>query len=131
VVLGILICLGNDPSGSIRNTLGAANDKTWEKRGQRREKAYEVKNLSLEDECVKGRYDLLDGGAIIPPVHVEDVDIRGTELLEGFFHGQMEGFGIVPRIINLVRDVVLTSFVAGRILGVVSASAIRIIKEAW
>lgn len=87
---------------------------------------YEVENLSLDDECMQGIHDFLDGGTIIPPVHIENVDIGSAQLLEGFFYGHMERFVVVTRIINFVRDVVLASLITGSILSRVSTSTTNI-----
>lgn len=87
---------------------------------------YEVENLSLDDECMQGIHDFLDGGSIIPPVHIENVDIGSAQLLEGFFYGHMERFVVVTRIIDFVRDVVLASLITGSILSRVSTSTTNI-----
>jgi hypothetical protein len=35
--------------------------------------AYQIENFSLKNEGVQRIYNLLDGGAPVPPVHVENV----------------------------------------------------------
>ena len=42
----------------------------------------EVQHLALHDERVQGVHHLLDARHVVPPVHVEDVDIIGTQFLE-------------------------------------------------
>ncbi len=78
--------------------------------------AYQVENLSLKNEGVQRIHNLLDGGAVVPPVHVEYIDIRGAELVERCIHRHTKGFGMIPSIVNLVGDFVLASLVAGCIL---------------
>ena len=74
---------------------------------------YQIYNLSLKNEGVQRIYDLLDRGAPVPPVHVENIYVRGAELLKRRIYGHTKRFGIVPPIINLVGDIVLASFEAG------------------
>ena len=83
---------------------------------------YEVENLSLNDECMQGIHDFLDGGIIIPPMHIENVDIGSAQLLEGFFYGNMERFVVVTRIIHFVCDMALSSLITGSILSRISTS---------
>ena len=62
--------------------------------------AYEVKNFALLDENVERVHDFFDRGGVVPPVYVEKVDIRRTQLLERGFHGHVKGLGVVPRIVH-------------------------------
>ena len=122
MILCVLIRFRNDPGGSIRNALENRVIKIgrmgeWDNWG-----SYEVEDLSLVDECMQGIHDFLYRGTIIPPVHIENVDIGSAQLLEGFFHGHMERFVVVTGIINFVRDTVLASLIAGSILSRVSTS---------
>ena len=42
------------------------------------------------NENVERVHDLFDGGGVVPPVHVENVDIGRAKLLERSFHGEVE-----------------------------------------
>ena len=81
---------------------------------------YEVENFSLDDECVQRVHNLLDGRAMIPPVQVENVEIRSTQLLERSFYRHIEGLGVVTRIVDLVRNIVATMLETARILSQIS-----------
>jgi hypothetical protein len=83
---------------------------------------YEVENFSLDDECVQRVHNLLDGRGVIPPVHVENVEIRSAQLLERSFYGHIEGLGVVTRVVDLVSDIVATMFETARILSRISTS---------
>ena len=61
-------------------------------------------------------------------MHVENVDVRSAQLLERSFDGHVERFGTVPRIVNLMSNIVLTSLEAGRILSRVLTST-KYIKD--
>lgn len=54
---------GNDPRRRIRNP--------------------EVHDLALLDEDMEGVHDFLDGGSVVPPVEVEDIDEVSLEFAEG------------------------------------------------
>jgi hypothetical protein len=57
---------------------------------------YQIEDLSLKDKGVQRIYNLLDGGAIIPPVYVENIYVRGAKFLERRIHGHTKRFGIIP-----------------------------------
>jgi hypothetical protein len=42
----------------------------------------EVHDFARLDEVIEAKHDLLDGRRIIPPVHVEEVDIARPKLLQ-------------------------------------------------
>jgi hypothetical protein len=44
--------------------------------------AYQIEYFSLHNQIVKRVHDLLNGCGPIPPVHVQDVDVRRAQLLE-------------------------------------------------
>src|SRR5712691_8676787 len=90
--------------------------------------AYEINNLSLDDERVQRIHDLMARGAIIPPMNIENVDVRSSQLLERSLYRHMKRFGIVTRVVNLVSDIVLGSLEAGCVLGQVSTST-RTLEE--
>jgi hypothetical protein len=66
----------------------------------------------LKNEGVQRIHDLLDRGAPVPPVHVENIYVRCAKLLKRRIYGYTKRFSIVPPIIDLVGDMVLASFVA-------------------
>ena len=59
---------------------------------------------------MKRVHDLLDRSGPIPPVHVQDIDIRGAQFLEGCLDGDVEGLCVIPAVIHLVGVSVLASF---------------------
>ncbi len=61
-------------------------------------------------------HNLLDGRAEVPPMHVEYIYVRGAELVERRIHGHAKRFGMVPGVVDLVGDLVLTALEAGCIL---------------
>jgi hypothetical protein len=65
---------------------------------------------------MKRVHDLLDRGGPIPPVHIQDVDVRRTQLLEGRLNGQVQRFCVVSRVVHLVSDTILATFEVGCIL---------------
>jgi hypothetical protein len=48
-----------------------------------------------------------------PPVHVQDIDIRRAQFLEGCLDGDLEGLCVVPRVIHLVGVFILASLKIG------------------
>ena len=48
--------------------------------------------------------DLFDRGGIVPPVYVEEVDVRRAQLFERGFHGKVKRLGVVPRIVHHVAS---------------------------
>ena len=52
---------------------------------------------------------LFDRGGPIPPVHVQNVDIRGAELLKGCLDGDVERLCVIPGVIHLVSVFILAS----------------------
>lgn len=39
---------------------------------------YEIQYCALNDEIVKRVHNLFDGGVVVPPVNVEDIDVRSS-----------------------------------------------------
>jgi hypothetical protein len=70
---------------------------------------YQIKHFSLDDQVMKRVHDLLDRGGPIPPVHVQDIDIRGAQFLQGCLDGDVEGLCVIPRVIHLVGVFILAS----------------------
>jgi hypothetical protein len=60
---------------------------------------------------MKRVHDLFDRGAPIPKVHVQDIDIRGAQLLKGCLDGDVEGLCVIPRVIHLVGVFILASLI--------------------
>ena len=56
---GVLIRLGDDPSGSVRYT--------------------QIKDFTAPHQIVQRQHDLLDRGRVIPPVDIEEIDVIGLE----------------------------------------------------
>ena len=55
-------------------------------------------------------------GRLAYPVNVEDIDVGRAELLERFFHGNMEGLHVVAYIARLLLDIIATTLEVGAIL---------------
>ena len=62
---------------------------------------------------MKRVHDLLDRGGPIPPVHVQDIDIRGAKFLEGCLDGDVEGLCMIAGVIHLVCVFILASLIVG------------------
>jgi hypothetical protein len=75
--------------------------------------SYQIKHFSLDDQIMKRVHDLLDRGGPIPPVHVQDIDIRGAQFLEGCLDGDVEGLCVIPGVIHLVSVFILASLKVG------------------
>ena len=80
--------------------------------------AYQIEHFALCDKVMKGVHDLLNRGCPIPPVHIQDIDIRGTKLLEGCLDGEVEGLGVISGVVDLVSDLILAPLVVGCILSI-------------
>jgi hypothetical protein len=74
---------------------------------------YQIKHFPLDDQVMKRIHDFLDRGGPIPPVHVQDIDIRGAQFLEGCLDGEVEGLCVIPGIIHLVGVFVPPSLIVG------------------
>ena len=79
---------------------------------------YQIENLSLKNEGVQRIHDFFDTGAVVPPVQVQNIYVCRAKLLKRRIHGYTERFGIVSPVINLVGDMILTSFEARCILAI-------------
>ena len=71
--------------------------------------AYQIKHFSLGNHIMKRVHYLFDRGGPIPPVHVQNVDIRGAELLKGCLDGDVERLCVIPGVIHLVSVLILAS----------------------
>ena len=83
--------------------------------------AYQIKHFPLDDQIMKRVHDLFDRGGPIPPVHVQDIDIRGAQLLEGCLYGDVEGLCVISGVIHLVGDFLLSPLEVGCVLKATSA----------
>ena len=57
--------------------------------------AYQVENLARQDKRVETVHYLLNARLIVPPMDVEDVDVGGTQPLQGAFNGKMHILGVI------------------------------------
>ena len=85
---------------------------------------YQIKHFSLDDQVMERVHDLLDRSGPIPPVHVQDIDIRGAQFLEGCLDGDVEGFCVIPAVIHLVGVFMLASLEVAGVLMITSAPLI-------
>ena len=74
---------------------------------------YQIKHFSLNDQIMKRIHDLLDRGGPIPPVHVQDIDIRRAQFLKGCLDGDVERLCVIPGVIHLVSVFILASLKVG------------------
>ena len=65
----------------------------------------QVKDLALSDEVVKTVHHLLDASSIVPPVHVEDVDVVCPQLPERILHRDVHGLEVVPGVVHLLENI--------------------------
>lgn len=77
---------------------------------------YEIQHLPLRDEVMQAVHDLLDGGLVVPPMHVKEINVARTQFLQARVDGDVHGLDIVSDVVDLDFDVVLTSLVVGSIL---------------
>ena len=92
----VQVSLGDYPRGRVRNA--------------------EVEDLAGRDEMVQAIHDFLDTAGVIPPMQVEDIDVVGSELLEGSMNGNMHRFEVVARVMHLLLDVLRRSLEVRRVL---------------
>lgn len=77
---------------------------------------YEVQDLSLRDKVVQTVHDLLNRGLVVPPVHVQKVNVVRSQLLQARFNGDMHRLEIVPGVVRFYFNVILTTLEVGGIL---------------
>jgi hypothetical protein len=78
VIPRILVCLGNYPRRSIRDSLyveAIRNETANEVYIDAGLQTYQVENLALKDKDVERVHDFLNKSIVIPPMYVKDVDI--------------------------------------------------------
>jgi hypothetical protein len=64
---------------------------------------------------VQSVHDFLNARGKIPSVHIENVNVSGTELLEGCFNRDMKGLHAISGVVDLNRDG-FSAFEVGRVL---------------
>lgn len=85
---------------------------------RRRVRHPEVEHLAGGDERVQAVHDLLDGGGKVPPVHVQQVDVVGAQLLQAAVDGDVHALDRVADKVGLDGLLVAAGgAIAGRILG--------------
>ncbi len=77
----------------------------------------QVQHLALGYEMVETLHDLFDTGGEVPVVHVQDIDVRGLELLERCLNTESERFGVVGAEVGLLQCRLGHDLVRGRVLG--------------
>ena len=66
---------------------------------------HQIQDLPGDDEVVEVVHDFFDGGAEVPEVEVEDVDVCCAELFEGGGEAGFDGFGGVAAEVDSGVDV--------------------------
>ena len=75
----------------------------------------------MRDQIVQRIHDLLDRCGPIPPMYVQDVDVRGAQFLDGCLDRDMEGLYVISGVVHLVSEFILSPLVVGCILRIMSA----------
>lgn len=96
MVSRILVRLGDDPCWRVRYT--------------------EVQDFACGDEMVQIVHNLFDAGGEVPPMQVEDVDVRRPQFLQRGLDADVERLCRVTVIRGLLRDAVVAGFPIRRIL---------------
>lgn len=65
---------------------------------------YQIEHFSLLNERVEAIHHFLDGSLPVPPVDVENVDVRGSQLFQTCFYADMHRLDIVAGIEDLLLD---------------------------
>lgn len=97
VAARVLVCLGHDPGGRVRDA--------------------QVEHLAGGDEVVEGLHQLRDGRGEVPPVHVQQVDVVGLELLEAGLDRRVQALGAVAVEVDDDFLVAEAGVEVGRVLG--------------
>lgn len=94
----VFVSLDNNPSRCIRNT--------------------KVKNLASSNQSIESMHNLLNTGSEIPPMHVEQVDVIRTHLLQRTVYRDMHRLEGVADKVGL-KGLCITSMaaVSGRVFG--------------
>lgn len=66
--------------------------------------AHEIQHFTRSHQIMQTVHDLLDGGAIVPKVHVQYVDVRGSKLAQGVFDCDVHGLEIVAHVVGPYLD---------------------------
>lgn len=101
---GVRVRAGDNPCRRIRDTLRISQTLRRKERRQSRSWTYEIQDFSLSDEVVQTVHDLLDAGSVIPPMHIENVDVVCLEFLERRLHGDVQRLDVVPEILRLLLE---------------------------
>ena len=65
---------------------------------------------------MKSVHDLLNGSIPVPPMHIQDVNIRCTKLLETGLNAHMHRLDVISSIVDFGFDAGITAFVIGGVL---------------
>ena len=63
---------------------------------------YEVQNFPRLNESVQRTHDLFDASGVIPPMHVQEIDVGRPKLLERGVDGDVQRFAVVTDIHHLL-----------------------------
>jgi len=61
-------------------------------------------------ECI---HDLFDRGGPIPPMNIQDVEIRRAQVLQGCLDGNAETLCVISGVVHLVSYTILSSLEVG------------------
>ena len=80
MVASILVRFGHNPSRSIRDALPVVRVNECQNQNKY-EDAHEIQDLPLLHQHMQTVHDFFDRGVPVPPVHIQNVDVRSPELL--------------------------------------------------
>ena len=92
MVAGVLVGLAHHPGGGVGDA--------------------EVEHFALADDVVEALHELGDADGEVPPVHIENIQVVGLQLLQAVAEGEMQGFGAVA------GEVAVDDFTMAAVVGV-------------
>lgn len=115
MIASVLVRLRNHPRWRIRDAL-QENKIIQQTIVTTILNAYLIKYFSLLNEDVEAVHDFLDGCLPIPPMDVEDINVRSLQFLQAGFHAEVHRFHIVSCIHSFLLDPRLSTHVIRGIL---------------
>lgn len=120
MVTGVLVGFADDPGGGVADAYknGISMSLSLGQRGRSRREGLltKIQNLALIGRGVEGLHDLWDRRGPVPPVHVKDVDVARLELLQAGFEADVQGLGVIARVVGVQGLGVGAVAEAGRVL---------------
>lgn len=70
---------------------------------------YQIQDFPGSDEIVQAVHHFFDRGTPVPPVHVEDVDVRRAQLHQASLDAEVHAFEIIASEVSFDLDIVVTA----------------------